>query len=46
MRDFFGLLVAIPCSLGQYLWHRLTHDPFDDFIAEHRQRLIDLAEGE
>lgn len=44
--EFACLLVSIPVLLVEALYDRLTRDPFDDFIADQRRRLIDLAEGE
>jgi hypothetical protein len=40
------ILVTIPLLVAEAIYDWLTRDEFDDFIAEQRQRFIDLAEGE
>jgi hypothetical protein len=46
VRDFARFLIWLPIAAADLLWEWLTRDEFDQFIAEQRKRLIDLAEGE
>lgn len=46
MFELLRTAVAIPLGLIDLAWCWLTRDEFEDFVAEQRQRLIDLAEGD
>ncbi len=46
MGEWLRWAVATPAYIAFAVWEWLTHDEFEDFIAEQRQRFIDLAKGE
>lgn len=46
MPELLRFAIAVPAALLGILWDRLTRDEFDQFIAEQRQRFIDMHVGE
>lgn len=45
MSEYLRMCVAIPAAVVCAVWEWLTHDEFEDFITDQRERLNRMAAG-